>query len=158
MKDNRNYYAKLKDGRWQLKRTEIMQRDIWACCECHRLASCGVTLNVHHRFYKRVTNPWEYENDWLETLCEDCHEKRERAIEIFHRAFLSSSTGELLIWAKRIEKASKKPRRRLEKQAKINKSGLMSPLNPVDYSNSAAFFSQVRNAANGLVALQELCK
>lgn len=32
-------------------------------------------LNVHHKFYIRGLAPWEYDNDALITLCEDCHKK-----------------------------------------------------------------------------------
>ena len=30
-------------------------------------------LNVHHRYYVDGKNPWEYSNDALITLCQDCH-------------------------------------------------------------------------------------
>lgn len=30
-------------------------------------------LNVHHRYYVDGKNPWEYDNDALITLCQDCH-------------------------------------------------------------------------------------
>ena len=33
-------------------------------------------LNVHHTYYIKGHKPWEYENDSLVTLCEDCHRKR----------------------------------------------------------------------------------
>lgn len=33
-------------------------------------------LNIHHKFYTRGRKPWEYPNDALITLCEDCHKKR----------------------------------------------------------------------------------
>ena len=33
-------------------------------------------LNVHHKYYIHGKAPWEYENDALVTLCEDCHKKR----------------------------------------------------------------------------------
>lgn len=33
-------------------------------------------LNIHHNYYIRGKKPWEYPNDALVTLCEDCHKKR----------------------------------------------------------------------------------
>lgn len=30
-------------------------------------------LNVHHKYYVAGKNPWEYSNDALITLCQDCH-------------------------------------------------------------------------------------
>ena len=33
-------------------------------------------LNIHHTYYIEGKKPWEYEDEALETLCEDCHKKR----------------------------------------------------------------------------------
>lgn len=33
-------------------------------------------LNIHHTYYIRGHKPWEYEDDALVTLCENCHKKR----------------------------------------------------------------------------------
>lgn len=68
-----NYSDKLKDPRWQKKRLEIMQRDGFACqlCGDNKIAA----LTVHHKEYKKNTDPWDYDNDQLITLCEDCHKK-----------------------------------------------------------------------------------
>ena len=69
------YIEQLKDGRWQVKKTSIMQRDGFKCRVCGAKASDGVMLNVHHLFYKRGAAPWEYDDDDLVTLCESCHKK-----------------------------------------------------------------------------------
>jgi 5-methylcytosine-specific restriction endonuclease McrA len=68
------YFEKLKDPRWQRLRLEIMQRDNFTCQHC---SSKTKTLNVHHKCYKRGAAPWEYEKDWLITVCEDCHTRIE---------------------------------------------------------------------------------
>lgn len=65
------YSEKLKDPRWQRKRLEILQRDDWTCQNCQDSTR---TLQVHHREYHG--NPWDAPNESLETLCEECHEKR----------------------------------------------------------------------------------
>lgn len=67
------YYEKLRDPRWQKKRLEIMQRDEFMCRDC---CSTTETLNVHHVAYKAKTDPWDYPDSDLVTLCEDCHETR----------------------------------------------------------------------------------
>lgn len=73
MKPKTDFFEQYKDPRWQKKRLEIMKRDNFTC------QSCDVnynTLNVHHIVpYRKETKPWEYENDELITLCEDCHTK-----------------------------------------------------------------------------------
>lgn len=67
------YQELLKDGRWQVKKTEIMTRDNFTCRLCGARASDGVTLNVHHIHYNRGAAPWDYDNSELITLCESCH-------------------------------------------------------------------------------------
>lgn len=67
----KTYWEKLKDPRWQKKRLEIMQRDEFKCSRCSR---GDVTLNVHHRIYRKNCDPWEYNDDDLTTLCQPCHE------------------------------------------------------------------------------------
>lgn len=67
-----NYSELLKDPRWQKKRLEIMQRDEFTCQHC---GSSTEQLHVHHRYYDESLNPWEYENESLITLCENCHKR-----------------------------------------------------------------------------------
>lgn len=67
------YAEKLKDPRWQKRRLEILQRDDFACRDCE---ATDKTLHVHHCLYRQNLNPWEYRDDELRTLCEDCHQKR----------------------------------------------------------------------------------
>jgi len=66
-----SYSEKLQDPRWQKIRLQVFERDRWACQVCGDSTS---TLNVHHWYYEKGRNPWEYEIDTLSTLCEGCHE------------------------------------------------------------------------------------
>ena len=76
------YSDKFKDPRWQKKRLEIMERDKFTCLMC---AATDKTLNVHHLYYKRNADPWDYENHELITLCEDCHsEKMPELMSVFN--------------------------------------------------------------------------
>lgn len=65
-----DYLEKLKDPRWQKKRLEILERDGWRCKSC---GNKEVTLHVHHIFYFPKKDPWEINNGFLVTFCEDCH-------------------------------------------------------------------------------------
>ena len=65
-----NYSELLKDPRWQKKRLEIFNRDKFRCRTC---SSDVKTLNVHHLIYLRNTEPWDYPNELLFTVCEGCH-------------------------------------------------------------------------------------
>lgn len=78
--DNKSYFEKLKDPRWQKLRLKVLERDCWCCVLCN----CpDKTLNVHHLSYENGKDPWEYELQDLATLCDDCHEqeKTDRQIE-----------------------------------------------------------------------------
>ena len=72
-----DYHELLKDGRWQRKRLEVMQRDNFTCTKC------GTTndLNVHHVRYIDGHKPWEYDNADLITLCGSCHKATHEDIE-----------------------------------------------------------------------------
>src|SRR6185369_556137 len=67
---SKSYYEKLKDPRWQKVRLEVLQRDSFTCVICSDDKS---TLNVHHTYYLKGFNPWEYPSESLKTLCESCH-------------------------------------------------------------------------------------
>lgn len=69
--DSRSYYEKLKDPRWQKVRLQVFERDNFLCQKCF---DDKVTLNVHHRIYIKIRDPWDYPLKYLVTLCEDCHE------------------------------------------------------------------------------------
>lgn len=66
-----DYYEKLKDPRWQKKRLEVFQRDEFRCQACFDDES---TLTVHHRYYDKGLEPWEYPLEALVTLCQNCHQ------------------------------------------------------------------------------------
>jgi hypothetical protein len=70
------YAEKYKDPRWQKKRLEILERDGWKCKLC---GNKNNTLHVHHFYYERNKDPWDYPNDALVTLCEFCHEEEPAA-------------------------------------------------------------------------------
>lgn len=65
-----DYSEKLKDPRWQKRRLQIFERDKFRCTLCY---DDKKTLHVHHKFYNPNTEPWDYSDDVLQTLCEDCH-------------------------------------------------------------------------------------
>ena len=66
-----DYKKKLANPLWQKKRLEILNRDNWACQWC---ANKEMELHVHHTFYEKGKEPWEYEDYCLITLCKDCHD------------------------------------------------------------------------------------
>lgn len=66
------YSEKLKDPRWQRKRTEVLNRDDFTCRDCGDKTK---TVHVHHCHYEKG-EPWEIDSRLLLTLCESCHDSR----------------------------------------------------------------------------------
>jgi 5-methylcytosine-specific restriction endonuclease McrA len=66
----KTYAEKLKHPKWQKKRLEVLQLSNFTCEWCGETEK---TLHVHHFFYKKGANPWEYDNCDLVSICEDCH-------------------------------------------------------------------------------------
>jgi hypothetical protein len=66
----KTYREKLRDPRWQRRRLEILSAAEFSCQACSDSES---TLHVHHRRYIKGREPWEYDDQELVALCEDCH-------------------------------------------------------------------------------------
>lgn len=81
MAEAKTYWEKLKDPRWQKKRLEVLERAEWKCEHCGDSAS---TLHVHHGYYEKGLEPWEYHNSTLWALCEGCHETTQFMLRDLH--------------------------------------------------------------------------
>ncbi len=68
---NSTYSQKLNHPKWQRKRLEIMQRDNFKCTIC---GNDEDELNVHHLYYVSGKAVYDYDNEYLVTLCKDCHQ------------------------------------------------------------------------------------
>lgn len=68
-----NYAEKLQNPLWQRKRLEILQRDNFRCTEVGCFDD-KTTLHIHHLDYIKGAEPWEYPDEYLTTLCKNCHE------------------------------------------------------------------------------------
>lgn len=71
----KSYSEKLRDPRWQKKRLVILERDNFKCVVCLNTKS---ELHVHHGFYAKGREPWDYPDETLWTLCDECHEQVEQ--------------------------------------------------------------------------------
>ena len=67
-----DYKEQIKNPLWQKKRLEILSRDKFACVVC---GSTDKQLHVHHKKYIAGRDYWDYPDELLVTLCEDCHRK-----------------------------------------------------------------------------------
>ena len=68
------YSEKLKSKEWKHKRKEILKRDDFACQICGHKSKIN---EIHHTIYYPDTEPWDYCNDNLVTLCRECHQQEE---------------------------------------------------------------------------------
>jgi 5-methylcytosine-specific restriction endonuclease McrA len=73
-----NYREKLFDPQWIKKKKKILARDNNKCVICGK-SETG--LIVHHRQYHYIrrlqkhVDPWDYNDNLLITLCENCHNR-----------------------------------------------------------------------------------
>jgi len=68
-----SYTDDLQDERWYRRRREVVERG------GNRCANCGRTdhLEVHHEAYIPGRRAWEYGDDLLVCLCDECHANRQ---------------------------------------------------------------------------------
>ncbi len=69
---NPTYKQLLNTFEWSVKRFKILRRDKFACSKCDHIKS-RKQLQVHHTEYIDGLMPWEYEDKYLVTLCDECH-------------------------------------------------------------------------------------
>jgi len=81
------YAEKFKDPRWQKKRLKILKRDKFTCQSCYDGDS---TLHVHHRYYIKGRDPWDYPDEALVTLCEECHENETTSRPIEEKSLIDT--------------------------------------------------------------------
>lgn len=70
MKNKNDYQELLKDPKWISKRNQILSRDKNTCQFC---GAQDKYLHVHHKEYWDGHLPWEYPDEMLITLCDECH-------------------------------------------------------------------------------------
>lgn len=89
----KNQYDKLLDTtQWKIKREEILKRDNYTCRHCGK-TNC--MLQVHHKYYNKYPDnsyppPWDYPNEALITLCNECHKKEHelKIIKTYYKKYV----------------------------------------------------------------------
>jgi hypothetical protein len=66
------YAEKLESPQWQRRRLEIYKLHDFTCQRC---GNTQMQLTVHHRYYIKGREPWEYPDAALITLCSVCHKE-----------------------------------------------------------------------------------
>lgn len=89
----KKYADKLPDPRWQKTRLRIFERDAYQCqmCECRTKS-----LQVHHLLYAGK-DPWDTHDDYLLTVCSDCHDRLYRLKDLIKAAVTPNHSGAFLL-------------------------------------------------------------
>lgn len=69
-----SYQKILNRKEWQDRSHFIKTRDNLKC-QAHNCSTPQSVLEVHHLDYFSKTDPWNYPDDMLITLCHECHKK-----------------------------------------------------------------------------------
>src|SRR5574343_172379 len=64
------YAEKLRNPLWQKNRLKILERDGFTCLYC---GDKDTELQIHHTYYDKDKEPWEYPEESLQTTCKHCH-------------------------------------------------------------------------------------
>jgi hypothetical protein len=124
-KSNEPYSELLKHPKWQRKRLDILERENFTCQEC---GAKDKTLHVHHGYYRRGKMPWEYPDESLSCLCDDCHSRRHQWKHYLDKCVAELPTSRLM---------------RVTGYAVANvgaTDGLPIPLGPTDHAQGIADF------------------
>jgi len=71
--ENNKWYSNLlKTPEWKSKRKEIFDLKGEKCENCNKYET---GLHLHHLYYIKKRNPWEYPNSAFQILCSECHNK-----------------------------------------------------------------------------------
>lgn len=70
-KSGGEFWEKYKHPKWQEMRLRVMEREEFTCQKCFSKTN---TLNVHHSYYEKGKDPWEYPEESLYCWCDECHD------------------------------------------------------------------------------------
>ncbi len=76
-----NYQEKLQDPRWERFRAEVLEYWNYTCVRCRRYES-QTPLQVHHPFYRKNAEPWDYDPGEVRLLCIPCHKKAHGIVDL----------------------------------------------------------------------------
>jgi len=87
------YQDQLKDPRWIELRERIIEKARRICSICN---SVDNTLQVHHLVYHDGLMAWEYEENELLCICDNCHEDYHKAVKWRQKQISEIHPGALL--------------------------------------------------------------
>lgn len=76
---------------WQKRRLQILDTHGWQCNDC---GSSEKTLHVHHKQYFKDRMLWEYSDDELVALCDECHKSAHHVLDRIKEILVTVDTVE----------------------------------------------------------------
>lgn len=88
------FFKQYKHPNWQKKRLEILERDDYTCVQCQETEK---ELQVHHGYYGRNMKPWDYPEETLWSLCDDCHKRNQHFLDEIKRLLGEANLDDLQV-------------------------------------------------------------
>jgi len=84
----KSYAEKLRDPRWQKKRLEVLNAASFFCEHC---GADTKELHVHHHYYDKSLEPWEYGSAYS-CLCDECHSRLHQKLRMLMESIAGDET------------------------------------------------------------------
>lgn len=86
------FWAKYQRPEWQRKAAQIRERANYECEWCGDKES---QLDVHHSYYEKDADPWDYPDESLHCLCKKCHKEQQELKREINRQFGKLGLGNM---------------------------------------------------------------
>ncbi len=90
MAERLTYGQQLKTPDWQKRRLQRLDAAQWVCEKCQ---AQDAFLHVHHKQYFRGRMAWEYSDQELSVLCEQCHADAHKRLDLLSRLLTTIDAG-----------------------------------------------------------------
>ena len=87
------YAQQLKHPQWQRRRLEMLTDANFECTDC---GDKDTMLHVHHKQYFKGRMAWEYSDEELAVLCEECHAHHHKSETALKRIISAENTTAVL--------------------------------------------------------------
>lgn len=96
----KQYSDKFLNPKWQKFRLAIFERDGFMCVRCDDNKS---TLHAHHTYYEDFgRDPWDYDEDCVITLCEECHSQEHKYLKQVNKQLLNTISSTGISWENKV--------------------------------------------------------
>lgn len=109
-----SYKTQLSSDKWKKKKQKILKRDKYSCRGC----GSNDYLHVHHTYYIHGLMAWQVPNEFLVTLCANCH-KFEHSNNDLKSFILSRKSEEFKKVAEKYSGLKNQTKKKVEKKISL---------------------------------------